>query len=98
MPHWLDVYPHDLYASVLLLDNKIENWKVVNYPKKTPEEFKGYWKMDRLNDYTCQWKRFVVNNSKEHNEVFIKLAPEWFKKWELAGDYRGYSPYKNEAF
>ncbi|MFA5558662.1 MAG: hypothetical protein WDA59_04275 [Methanofastidiosum sp.] len=34
--HWSDEYPHSVYASVLLLDNKIESWKVVNYPKKHP--------------------------------------------------------------
>lgn len=28
MPHWSDTYPHNVYASVLLLDEKIYNYKI----------------------------------------------------------------------
>lgn len=73
-------YPYDLYASVLLLDGKIENWKVVNYPKKTPGAFSGFWKPARMKDYTVQNHKWTVNNSLEHEEVFSKHAPEWFRQ------------------
>jgi hypothetical protein len=89
---WHDEYPHSLFASVLLLDNKIENWKVVNYPKKTLS-FTHYWNLDRLNDYVSFNKEWIVNNDKEHNQVFEELAPEWFKQWELADNYMWAKPY-----
>ncbi|MBP1868965.1 hypothetical protein J2Z25_002375 [Clostridium tertium] len=32
MKHWSDIYPHKIYANVLLNeDNEIINWKTVNY-------------------------------------------------------------------
>lgn len=91
--HWSDEYPHSVYASVLLLDNKIESWKVVNYPKKHPGDFKAYWKWDRLNDYVCKFKEFVCHNEEEHQLAFTKWASEYFSQWELADDYCGGRPY-----
>lgn len=85
--HWTDVYPHDLHASVLLLDGKIENWKVGDMPRATPGEFSGVWKNDRLKDYTAQTKTWTVNNAFEHDDVFSKHAPEWFRQWKHADDY-----------
>jgi hypothetical protein len=90
---WHDTYPHSLFASVLLLDGKIESWKVVNYPKKHPFDFKADWKRDRLNDYTCQWTEFVANDAEEHNRIFQELAPAWFKQWPHADDYWGFEAY-----
>jgi hypothetical protein len=93
MQHWSDIYPHSIYASVLLLDGKIENWKIVNYPKTEPGMFSGFWKMDRLNDYTCEYKEFICNNSEEHNKAFTEWAEEWFKQWPIADDFVGWKPY-----
>lgn len=90
---WIDEYPHSVFASVCLLDNKIENWKVGEHPKTHPGYFSGFWKMDKLNDYTSQYIEFVVNNDKEHHNAFVKLAPEWFKQWELVEDFIGSKPY-----
>lgn len=92
--HWSDQYPHDLYASVLLLDGKIESWKVVNYPKRSPGEFQAIWKRGRLNDYTTENMKWVVSNNKEHNDVFSVHAPEWFRQWPHAEDYVGFPAYK----
>lgn len=94
---WHNEWPHKVYASVLLLDGKIEGWKTGNPPKKEPGEFKAYWKRDRLNDYTAEYVGFEVNNDKEHNDAFEKLAPEWFRQWELAEDLHGAPPYSDEA-
>lgn len=94
--HWSEVYPHSIFASVLLLDGKIESWKVVDYPKQTPGEFKSYWKLERFKDYTCESKEFICNNDEEHNLAFMKWAPNWFKQWPLADDYRGMEPYEAE--
>ena len=90
---WHDKWPHKVYASVLLLDGKIETWKTGNPPKKEPMEFSNYWKLDRMKDYTCEYVGFEVNNDQEHDDAFRKLAPEWFRQWELAVDFHGSPPY-----
>lgn len=93
---WHDEWPHKACASVLLLDGKIEGWKTGYPPKKEPGEFKAYWKRDRMNDYTVEYTCFEVNNDKEHDDAFRKLAPEWFRQWELAEDLHGSPPYSIE--
>lgn len=85
---WHDEYPHMLYVSVLLLDNKIENWKVGNYHWDNPYMVKAYWKPDRLNDYKVQWIGYCCKNDEEHNKVFTELAPKWLRAWKHARDYR----------
>ncbi len=87
MPHWLDTYPHTVYASVILKDNKIVVWKVGQYSCK-----------DYLFDpniYTVQEQAFVVNSSEEHNRVFEKDAKDWFRQWDLHEDFRGMSPFED---
>lgn len=93
---WHNEYPHKVYASVLLLDGKIENWKVSGNSKKMPGDWSSFWKLDRLNDYKVQFTEFVVNNAKEHNEVFEKLAPKWFGQWPIADDFVGSRPYREK--
>lgn len=90
---WHDEWPHKVYASVLLLDGRIEEWKIGNPPKTEPLDFKAYWKRDRLADYRAEFTEFVVNNDQEHDDAFRKLAPEWFRQWELAEDFHGSPPY-----
>jgi hypothetical protein len=93
MSHWVDTYPHEIYASVLLLDNKIEGWKVGQRYWTFPQEAKAYWKMHRINDYTSHWQLWTVNNSDEHNRVFSELSTEWYRQWELADDFQLFPPY-----
>ncbi|OOM82017.1 hypothetical protein CLPUN_06350 [Clostridium puniceum] len=47
-------YPQVLYAYVILLDNKIENWHVSFRNRNSLYEYSGYWKEDRLKDYKLQ--------------------------------------------
>lgn len=93
MNTWVDTYPHIIYASVLLLDGKIENWKVGQYKWNDIGDICGHWKMDRLNDYEIKTTLWKVNNDKEHRRVFNELAPKWFKQWKLADDFYGCKPY-----
>jgi hypothetical protein len=85
---WYEQWPHMVYASVLLLDGKIENWKVGGSKKDEPMAWTIFWKMDRLTDYKAISKGFEVNTPDEHAKVFDELAPEWFKQWPHADDYR----------
>ena len=93
MKNWIETYPHKIYASVLLLDNKIDNWKVGQYEWKDMGNITNYWKIDRINDYTVKTTFWEVNSSEEHNLIFTKLSSEWFKQWELADDFMGGKPY-----
>ncbi|MDP4158201.1 MAG: hypothetical protein Q8911_00355 [Bacillota bacterium] len=94
---WHDEYPHSVFASVLLLDGKIENWKIGGHPKKHAGDWSNFWKLDRINDYTVEHTEFIVNNQKEHNESFERLAPEWFKKWQIASEFIGSKPYREDV-
>lgn len=100
--NWSDAYPHELHANVLLLDNKIENWKTGNTKAESEYwPFSGRWKVPRmkvenyegydsmaLGDYTVDSKTWIVNNDQEHNDVFEIHSKEWYKQWEHADDYR----------
>lgn len=99
--HWSNEYPHELHANVLLLDNKIECWKTGNTKAEGYWPFRASWKTDRLRlfnddpyeswtmgDYKVESKTWTVNNDLEHNDVFKIHAPNWYKQWEHADDYK----------
>lgn len=85
---WCDNYPHMVYVSVLLLDNKIENWKVGQHKWERPCDATAYWKVNRLKDYKVQHVGYWCKNSEEHEKVFNKLAPKWLKQFKYAKGYR----------
>ena len=80
--------PQIVYAYAILLDNKIENWKVTSVNRNSVYDFTGIWKVERLKDYKLQKVCWVCNTVDEWNEVFNKLAPKWFKTWKYADDYK----------
>jgi hypothetical protein len=85
MTHWSDIYPHTLYASVSLIDNKITGWKVSDRIMDIDSNHYGGGKIKNA--------KFIVDNLEEHNDVFSKYAPRWFSIWELADNFRGFKPY-----
>ena len=93
MPHWSEVYPHDLHASAILKNNKIKIWKVGD--GKLSEKYLIDSLIKEHPEYSYQEKTWTVNNDSEHGEVFGKLAPEWFSQWEHADDYRGFRAYND---
>lgn len=90
MAHWVDTYPHKVYASVLLLDGKIYNYKIGEdywkHPLEVKMRFSDFEKIDRM---TVEHTYFEVNNVEEHNAAFKVLAREWFKSWEIHEDHIG---------
>ncbi|HZG16940.1 MAG TPA: hypothetical protein VE710_18270 [Candidatus Bathyarchaeia archaeon] len=94
MAHWVDTYPHKVYASVLLLDGKIYNYKIGEYYWRFPGEVKmRYSDIDKLDRMTVEHTFFEVNNDIEHNRAFDVLAPEWFKNWEVHENHVGAPAY-----
>ena len=84
-----------IYAQVLLLDNKIEAWKICQDQKRSPYDFKAYWKQDRINDYTvdtfvfAEEETYIEDGWTFNSYVYDVLAPEWINQWEYASDYKG---------
>lgn len=94
MKHWVDAYPHKVFASVLLLDGKIYGWKIGDRYWDSPYEVRmkinDFDKLDRMRAEHTYW---IVYNSKEHNDVYEIHAKEWFKQWEIHEDLPGFKPY-----
>lgn len=89
--------PNDniIYAQVLLLDGKIESWKICQDKKRHPYDFRAYWKQDRLEDYSMKTKIFkaeeveITEGWTFNSYVYNVLGPEWINQWDYADDYRG---------
>jgi hypothetical protein len=85
MPHWVDTYPHTIYASVSLIDNKITGWKT------------GERKMDVCSNHygggNIKWIEFIAYNNDDHDYIFSTSSKEWFKQWNLDDNFRGFEPY-----
>ena len=98
MAHWVETYPHTVYASVLLKDNKITNWKIGErrwlHHMDMTRRVKHPFSLDDYADETVESKAWEVNNSEEHSRVFEVLAKEWFKQWKIHEDYEGSPAYK----
>ena len=100
MAHWVHTYPHTVYASVLLLDNKIINWKIGDRRWTDIFSMTRRIRRDRpfnINDYTGETVEsigFEVNNSDEHDHAFAVLAKEWFKNWEVHPNHEGGPAYR----
>lgn len=83
-----------IYAQVLLLDGKIENWKICQDKKSSPLDFKARWKRERLDEYTMEttvFKAEEVNVPDEwsfNSYVYNVLGPRWVNQWQYADDYR----------
>lgn len=91
-----NVYPHKVFASVLLLDGKIYNWKIVNYNWTTPMEVKMRYSDFPLIDegrFTVESIGFETNNSHEHELAFNEWSREWFRQWEVSERKIGGAPY-----
>lgn len=84
-----------IYAQVLLLDGKIETWKICQSQKRSTYDFKAYWKSNRINDYTMDTFCFAEEETEVENGwtfnsyVYEVLGPEWINQWEYAEDYKG---------
>lgn len=83
-----------IYAQVLLLDGKIENWKICQDKKNSPLEFKAYWNRERIADYTMETFVFKAEETDVpegwnfNSYVYNVLGPRWVNQWEYADDYR----------
>lgn len=94
MPHWVDVYPHNVHASVILKNNKIKTWKVGEM--KLSEKYGIAELMKQRPEYSYSEFTWSVKNREEHNMVFYLHAPKWFRQWEIHEEFQGFDPYKRD--
>lgn len=87
-------YPHKVFASVLLLDGKIYDWKIKNTHWEDPNEITmRISDFDKIPRMEVKWTSFTVNNDEEHNRAFEEDAREWYKQWEVSEHVLYCSPY-----
>jgi len=93
MKSWVEIYPHYIYASVLLKDNKIINWKIGKEKWENPLEVTRiinvpYVSQDHEDEHLVS-TYWIAENSKDHTKIFDNLAKEWLKQWKSYGEYKG---------
>jgi len=102
MAHWIETYPHTVYASVLLKDNKIANWKIGERCWESNMDMArriSHSKPFNMADYageTVESIGFEVNSSEEHNHAISVLAENWFRQWEIHENCEGQPAYEEE--
>lgn len=95
--NWLDTYPHKIYASALLLEGMLYNWKVGQRHWENPTDSKmRFTDLDKINRMTIAYTCWEVKNDEEHNLVFAKYSKDWFKNWELHPSYLYGSPFEGK--
>lgn len=92
MKEWNDAYPYQIFASVLLVDGKIENWWLGISKLDYHFDAANYLK-DKSRDYVIVKTSWKINTPEEHDIVFYELSTEWFKQWELTEGFIGFKPY-----
>lgn len=82
MKNWLETYPHKIYASILLLDGKLIDYKIGEHYWESPFNvcLKGQITLEELKRCTTDYRYWVVNSPTEHNNIFNVAAKEWISK------------------
>lgn len=91
MLHWCNTFPHEIYASVILKDNKIKMWKVA--ASKLSRDYNIARLIEERSEYAYEEIAFTANNNEEHCKIFSKDAVDWLNQWELHEEFEGFSPF-----
>ncbi|MBX4267171.1 hypothetical protein [Clostridium estertheticum] len=93
MKHWLNTFPHKIYATTILKDNKIIYWKVGQNRLKDTYNIENLIKNHP--SYSYEEHCFEVNTSTEHKNIFQIESVEWFRQFGLHEKFKGISPFDN---
>ena len=82
MREWLEKYPHRIYASVLILDGKIVDYKIGqdHWEGTFQVTLRGQISFDDLLRSETRYTFWEVHTSEEHENVFNNLAQAWIQK------------------
>ena len=89
-------YPHRVFASVVLLNGEIINWKTGNY-RWTKESIRSARMpkiaFDNWDKLEIRSRSFVVKNTEQHNRAFCIEAKNFYKQFPLPKNYDAMRPY-----
>lgn len=82
-----------VFASVILKDNKIMQWKIG--PKTFLDCLDINHLITRYPNYSFESTFYEAENIKYYNEDTRALFKDWFRQWKIHEDFVGMKPYKN---
>lgn len=94
LKHWCETYPHYIWVSVLLKDNKIIDLKVGQH--RIIQRYDMNNLIRHYPDYSYAENKYVVYSSEDHNRIFEKDAKQWMKQWGIHKDFDGCLPFECE--
>lgn len=94
MNYWLNTFPHKIYATTILKDNKIRYWKVGQNRLKDTCDIKNLIKNHP--SYSYKEHCFEANTHYEHTYIFQIESVEWFRQFGLDKEFKGLSPFDND--
>lgn len=82
MSSWLETYPHKVFASVLILNNEVVDYKIGEHCWNDVKEvtLRGQISLEDLFKSKILNTSWKVNSREEHNMVFKKIAREWINE------------------
>jgi hypothetical protein len=85
-----------IHCSVLLLNDKIIDWKVGKHKKEVPEAFLISFIKCKFESSNLKVKNktFISNERKDTKEIYEVKAKDFMKNWEIHKSFAGfYLPY-----
>ena len=86
-------YPHYVFVTAFLVNGELADYKIQNTERYWGDRtFRGntweneVWKhgfIDKDWDLTCEYKKILVNNEKEHNKAFEELKEWLFNNFKI---------------
>lgn len=97
--------PYTIYASVLLLDNKIVNWKIGQRGWRTiPEAYMSGQPDIVFDNFGNENMRTEIlemecKTKDDHSKAFNEWSESFFRRWEIHPDFpeKCFAPYDTEA-
>lgn len=82
MKSWLDTYPHKIYASVLVFEGRVVDYKIgQNYWEDVYNvTLRGEISIANLFKSKVKHTFWEVNSEEKHQEVFNTIAKKWIEK------------------
>jgi hypothetical protein len=93
-------YPRGIFASAVLLDNKIVLWTVRDHAWESP--YHVSWKSthpklnlrENIDRMVVVSKKFIANDDFENNLIFDYESTKFFAQWEIHEYHCGAAPYR----
>jgi len=85
------MYPQEITAQAVLINNKIIEWKI------SPNKYSNEYVLKNPNTTKFVEKSFIVNSHDEANEIFNKKGIDFLKKFKIHEDFKGGVPEYNSS-